>query len=138
MAVYQNPVGLSTAPVANQLSELITCKCRLCKPICVTNSNQPTATVTYTTATPTLNGTTLFIPVTISVSLLSPSNCCNAIPQMFTETFIVAFQGVTALPTAVTVESVGIKQNLSCIKNGKAFGYVINDSITITITPAAA
>lgn len=133
MSVFQSPVGLSDAPVANQLSEMVTFKERLCQPICVNNNNQPSATVSYTYGTPILNGTTVFIPIIASIQLLSPSNCCKAIPQMFTERFTVAFQGRTTLPTSVTIESVGTDESIACVKNGKAYGFVINDSLTITI-----
>lgn len=133
MSVYLSPVGLSAAPVANQLSVMATFKERLCQPFCADNSNQPSATVTYTAGTATLQGTTVFVPITASIQLLSPSSCCKAIPQMFTEKFIVAFQGRTTLPTSIAIESVGTEQAISCIKNGKAYGYNINDSITVTI-----
>lgn len=139
MAVYQSPVGLSGAPVANQLSEMVTFKERLCEPICVNNNNQPSATVSYTYGEPVLDGTTVFIPIVASIQLLSPSSsCCKAIPQMFTERFTVAFQGRTTLPTSVTIQSVGTNQGISCVKNGKAYGYVINDSITVTIGASSA
>lgn len=138
MSVYLSPVGLSAAPVANQLSVMASFKEKLCQPVCVGSSNQPSATVTYTAGTATLQGTTVFVPITASIQLLSPSNCCKAIPQMFTEKFIVAFQGRTTLPTSVTIESVGTEQALACVKCGKAYGYLVNDSITVTIGAAAA
>lgn len=133
MSVHLSPVGLSGAPVANQLSVQATYKERLCVPICVNNQNQPNATVSYTYGEPVLNGTTVFIPIIASIQLLSPSNCCKAVPQMFTERFTVSFQGRTTLPTSVTIQSVGINQGIACVNNGKAYGYAINDSLTVTI-----
>lgn len=133
MSVYLSPVGLSGAPVANQLSVMATFKEKLCEPFCVNNSNQPSATVTYTAGVATLQGTTVFIPITASIQLLTPGNCCKAVPQMFTEKFVVAFQGRTTLPTSIAIQSVGTEQAVSCVKNGKAYGYNINDSITVTI-----
>lgn len=133
MSVYLSPVGLSGAPVANQLSAMASFKERLCQPICASSSNQPSATVSYTAGAATLQGSTVFIPVTASIQLLTPGECCKATPQMFTEKFIVAFQGRTTLPTSVTIQSVGTNQGVACIKNGKAYSYVINDSITVTI-----
>lgn len=139
MSVYLSPVGLSAAPVANQLSAMATFKEKLCQPFCAGSSNQPSATVSYTAGTATLQGTTVFVPITASIQLLTPGNCCKAIPQMFTETFTVAFQGRTTLPTSVTVASVGTEQSVACVdKFGKAHGYIINDSITVTIGAAAA
>ena len=140
MSVHLSPVGLSGTPVANQLSVMVTFKEKLCEPICANNSNQPFATVSYTAGDPVLNGTTVFVPIVASIQLLSPSNnCCKATPQMFTERFMVAFQGRTTIPTqAPTIESVGTYQIISCVKNGKAYGYTINDSLTISIGAAAA
>lgn len=139
MSVSISPVGLSGAPVANQLSALVTMREKLCKPICVDNNTQPNATVSYVAGQATLNGTTVFIPVVASIQLLSPSpGCCQAIPQMFTERFTVAFQGRTTLPTSVTIESVGTSQGIACVSNGVARGYVINDSIQVTIGAASS
>ena len=134
MSVYQNPVGLSGAPVANQLSVMLTFKEKLCKPICVNNNNQPIASVSYSVGVPTLDGTTVFVPVVASIRLIAPGNCCEANQQLFTERFKVAFQGRTTLPTTTPViTSVGTDQSIACVKNGKAYGYVINDSVTISI-----
>ena len=139
MSVYLSPVGLSGAPVANQLSVMASFKEKLCQPFCANGSNQPSATVNYTAGPATLQGTTVFVPVTASIQLLTPGNCCKAIPQMFTEKFIVAFQGRTTLPTSVTIESVGTEQGVACVnKKGEAYAFLINDSITVTIGAAAA
>lgn len=134
MSVYLSPVGLAAAPVANQLSVMVTFKERLCKSFCANNTSKPNAFVTYTAGTATLNGTTVFVPITAQILVLSPSNCCEAVPQMSTQTFVVAFQGRTALPTSVTIESVGTNQSVACVKQGKAYNYVINDSITVALT----
>lgn len=134
MAVYQSPVGLATAPVANQLSEMVTFKERLCNPICVVNNNQPFATVSYTAGTPTLDGTTVFVPIIAQIQITAPSNCCEAQKLLYTERFKVAFQGRTTLPTTPPViTSLGTDQSLACVKKGRAYGYIINDSITVSI-----
>lgn len=134
MAVYQNPVGLAAAPVNNQLSEMVTFKERLCTPICAVNSNQPIGTVSYTAGQSVLNGTTVFVPIEAQIQLTVPTGCCKAEQQLITERFTVAFQGRTTLPTSEPViTSVGTSQGLSCVRNGKAYGYVINDSITVSI-----
>lgn len=133
-----SPVGLAAAPVANQLSLLATFREKLCQPFCIDSSVQPFATVEYATGTPVLNGTTVFVPVTARLTVVTPGCGCNAKTQLFTEQFYVAFQGQTAVPTSVTVTSVGRIQGGSCVKCGKAFSYSVNDSLTITITPPAA
>lgn len=131
--VTLSPVGLAAAPVANQVSFLATFKERLCKAFCITSSVQPQVSVSYTTGQASLNGTTVFIPITAVVTVVTPGCGCEAKTQLFTENFVVAFQGQTALPTTVTVSSVGRIQGGSCVKCGRAFAYTINDSLVVTI-----
>lgn len=127
-------MGLAAAPVANQLSVLVTYREKLCRPFCIDSSIQPLATVVYTTGQAVLDGTTVFIPITARITVVTGCGC-NAKTQLFTEQFYVAFVGQTALPSSVTLTSVGRLQNGSCVKCGKAFAYSINDSLTVTIVP---
>lgn len=141
MAVYLSPVGLAAAPVANQLSTLATFKERLCWKYSVNATTQPSATVTYTTGTPRLNETTVFIPIMATITITTPSCSCGCNPhvQVFTENFEVAFQGQTAVPTAVALAVVGTDRFASCVNTcGIASAYTINESLTVTITPPAA
>lgn len=131
-----SPVGLATTSlVANQLSALITFREKLCHPFCIDSSIQPLATLEYTAGTPVLNGTTVFVPITARITIVTKGCGCNAKTQLFTEQFYVAFQGQTAVPTSVAIESVGRLQGGSCVKCGCAYAYSINDSVTVTITP---
>ena len=132
-----SPVGLAAAPVANQLSILATFREKLCHPFCISSSIQPLATVQYSSGTPVLNGTTVFVPITARLTVVTGSGC-NAKTQLFTEQFYVAFQGQTGVPTAVTITSVGQLQGGSCVQCGCAHAYSVNDSLTITITPLTA
>lgn len=134
--VFLSPVGLAAAATNNSVSLLATYKENLCKVICAVSSNQPSATVTYTTEAPILNGTTVFVPVVAKVVISLPG-CCGG-TQVIPERFMVAFQGQTALPTAVTVTSVGTQQGLFKINCGKSRCYAVNDSLTVAITPPAA
>ena len=141
MAVYLSPVGLSAAPVANQLAVLATYKEALCWKFSVNATNQPQVVVTYTTGTPKLVETTVFVPITAQITVTTPSNNCGCNPhvQVFSETFEVAFQGQTGVPTAVNVDVVGTDRFPSRVNAcGIAAAYTVNDSLTITITPAAA
>lgn len=140
MAVTISPVGLAAAPVANELSLMVTYKERLCRPYCTDSTIQPQVSVVYTTGTPRLVDTTVFIPVQVVITIVTQVNkCgCNAHTQLFTENFVVAFQGQTALPTAVTLTNVGRDEFGSNVNCGCAHSYTINDSITVTITPPAA
>lgn len=128
-----SPVGLAAAPVANQLSILATYREKLCHPYCITSSVQPTAKVEYSSGTPVLNGTTVFVPITARVTIVTPGCGCNAKTQLCTENFYVAFQGQTTVPTRVTITSVGRIQGGSCVTCGKASAYYVNDSLTIAI-----
>lgn len=140
MAVTIAPVGLAAAPVANTAAFLATYKEKLCRPYCVDSTIQPQVSVVYTTGTPRLNGTTVYVPVTATITIVTQTNrCgCNAHTQLFTENFVVAFQGQTGLPTAVTLTNEGRDAFGSCVNCGLAYTYTINDSLTLAITPAAA
>ena len=140
MVVSISPVGLAAAPVANTLAIMATYKERLCRPFCIDSTIQPQVSVVYTTGTPRLVDTTVFIPVQVVITIVTQVNkCgCNAHTQLFTENFVVAFQGQTALPTAVTLTNVGRDEFGSNVNCGCAHSYTINDSITVTITPPAA
>lgn len=135
--VRLSPVGLAAAPVANQLSVLATFREKLCHPFCIDSSVQPLATLVYSTGTPVLNGTTVFVPVTARITIVTGSGC-NTKTQLFTEQFYVAFQGQTAVPTSVVITSVGRVQGGACVQCGCAHAYSINDSLTIAITPPTA
>lgn len=132
------PVGLAAAPVANQLAIHVNLRKKLCQPYCIDSSIQPFASVEYTAGTPILNGTTVFVPITARATITVPGCGCYSKPQLLTEQFYVAFQGQTAVPTApVEIEVVGRVQNGADVECGCAHSYSINDSLTITIAPAA-
>lgn len=135
--VTLSPVGLAAAPVANQVSLLATFKEKLCRCVCSTSSNQPQATVTYKNETPVLDGTTVFVPIVATITIVTPGCSCNATTQVINERFVVAFQGSTTLPASVTITSLGMTQGLIKIVCGKSNCYAINSSLTVSI-PAAA
>lgn len=140
MAVTISPVGLTAAPVANTAAIMATYKERLCRPFCVDSTIQPQVSVVYTTGTPRLNGTTVFIPVRAVITVVTQgSSCgCDAHTQLFTEDFVVAFQGRTTVPTTVTLTNVGRNQFGSDVRCGCAHSYTINDSLTIAVSAPTA
>ncbi len=138
MAVYLSPVGANVAPAANQLRVLAVMKEKLCKQYCVDSTVQPQTTVTYKNGTPRLVGTTIFIPITATISVVVPVGCCGAHTQVFTETFVVAFQGYSGLPTTITVTNLGRDIQPSCVRCGCAQGVTVNDSLLIAIVAPAA
>lgn len=134
--VTLSPVGLAAAPVANQVAFLAAFKEKLCRCVCATSSNQPQATVTYRNETPTLNGTTVFVPIVATITIVTPGCGCNATTQVINERFVVAFQGRTTLPASVTIAQLGITQGLIKVVCGKSNCYAINSSLTVTIPTA--
>ena len=138
MAVYLSPAGLAAAPVANQLAILATYKERLCKSYCIDSTVQPQVSATYKTGTTRFVGETVFIPIRVVITVVTQQSCCRANTQLFTEDYVVAFRGQTALPTAVNVSVPDRDVQPSCVQCGKANGININDSLLITITPPAA
>ena len=135
MAVFLSPVGLASAAVANSLNVLATFKEKLCRCVCSTSTDQPNATTTYRYETPVLQGATVFIPIVATITITTPSCGCQAVTQVITERFTVAFFGQTALPTAVTITQEGLTQGLYKIVCGKSNCYAIHEGLTITITP---
>lgn len=131
--IYISPVGLAAAAVANQLPLLVNYKEKLCRAIYVNSTAQPQVTIVYTHGTPTLNGSTVFVPITAVITIVTPGCGCKATTQLFTEKFVAAFQGQTAVPTTITITTVGRKQELSNLTCGRAHSVTIDDSITVTI-----
>ena len=139
MAIYLSPVGASVAPAANQLSVLAVFKEKLCRAYCVDSTVQPQTTLVYKVGTTRLVGTTIFVPITATITVVTPCGCCNANTQIFTETFVLAFQGYSGLPTVgPTITSLGRDVQPSCVKCGCAHGVTVNDSLLITLTAPAA
>lgn len=134
------PVGLAAAPVANQATLGLNFRESLCKPYCITSSIQPFASVTYSAGPATIDGTTVFVPITARVQITVPGDCpCDSEPQLFTEQFYVMFPGQTALPTNVEInDALGQTQNGADVECGCAHTYSINQPITVTITPGTA
>ena len=135
MAVTISPIGLAPAPVANVSNIMATYKAKLSRPYCIDSTIQPHVSVFYTTCTPRLSDTTVFVPVRAIITIVTQVNkCgCNAHTQIFTEDFVVAFQGRTALPTTVTLDNLGRDAFGSNVNCGRAYIYTINDSISITL-----
>lgn len=135
MAVYLAPVGLSAAQVANRVSLLAIYKERLCRRVCANATNHPEAFVTYQHGSPVLNGTTVFVPVTATVTIVTPGCGCAATTQVITEKFEAAFQEQSTLPTSIVIAAEGQTQELANISCGSSNCLAIYSSITVTITP---
>lgn len=128
MSVLLSPAGLATtALTANQLSATASFKEKLRNNVCACAGSNIPVTVSYAYGQPTLVGNTVFVPITATI--VFPSNCNNNC--RFVENFDVSFQGQTALPASVDINSVGRVTHI----NGKCL--LINDSITIALVAAA-
>ena len=133
MSVTVSPTGLAAAPTANQLSAMASYREKLCIPAC---SNMAAASslpvsIQYTYGPPILSGSTVFVPITATITIPRWGSCQNN-PQRIIEQFDVAFQGQTAVPESVDINSVGrlVHAQGKCI--------LINDSITVALVAAAA
>ena len=135
MAVYLAPVGLTTAQVPNRVSLLAIFKERLCRRICENSTNKPEAFVTYQQGTPILNGTTVFVPITATVTIVTPGCGCAATTQVITEQFMAAFQEQSTLPTSIVIATEGQTQQLANVSCGSSNCLAIYSSLTVTITP---
>ena len=122
-------------PVATATSQelLVEITEQVCRPYCV-GSNQPAATVAFSTGTPTLiNGNTI-VPVTATVTIVSPSpkSCGCAHTQVIAERFDLAFEStgtntVTLAPgTTVNV----VPANIKCCQ---AHAVKLTTTLTATI-----
>ena len=133
-----SPVGLSAAATANQLAFLAVITERFCNyTYCTDSTTQPQVVVQYTAGTARLEGTTLFVPIKATVQVELPGCCNNAITKLYNENIVVAFQGITALPSAITIANLGQDVQPAYVNCGRSHGITIYDSLTVTITPAA-
>ena len=137
MAVYLSPVGLSTAQVANRVSLLATYKERLCRRVCANSTNQPESFVTYQHGTPILKGTTVFVPIIATVTIVTPGCGCAATTQVITERFMAAFQEQSTLPTSIVIATEGQTNELANVSCGSSNCLAVYSSLTVTITPGA-
>lgn len=135
MSFTLSPVGLANAPIANQVSFLATFKEKLCRPFCIDSTIQPQVTLTYSLGTNRLVDSTVFVPVTAVITVVTPNSCgCDSSIKLYTETFDVAFQGRNSLPATTTIKSMGRVMGGSNIKCGRAYSYTINDSLIVSIS----
>lgn len=135
MAVYLAPVGLTTAQVPNRVSLLAIFKERLCRRVCANSTNQPESFVTYQHGTPILNGTTVFVPIIATVTIVTPGCGCAATTQVITERFMAALQEQSTLPTSIVISTEGQTNELANVSCGSSNCLAVYSSLTVTITP---
>lgn len=134
MSVYINPIGVATAAAVNTIPFMAIFKERLCNGICNNSDIATQVNVSYEVGTATLKGTTVFVPITATISVIY-SNCnSNAITKSYSERFVLAFQGQTALPTSVTLTRNGQYNQFLDVRCGKAYRINVNDSVLAILT----
>ena len=128
-----NPVGLSSTLAASGekiTSDKLRIEVELTEKFCGTgrgSSISPQTALFYTPGTPTIVGSTLFIPITATMTIITPRNN-RAITQVFSEEFTVAFQNRDTVPGKVIIESEG---HLEGVKGKCKYSY--NDSLLIIL-----
>ena len=123
----------SSTSAASQMPLLVTFKEKLSTPVCSNSKMLPQVSVSYSAGAPRLVEKTTFVPVSALVSVTSRGCKCKACTQLFTENFVVAFQGFLRKPESISISSAGKMAECSHVKNGKAFGCMICDSLTVEI-----
>lgn len=84
-----------------------------------------------------INGTTVFVPIIATVTIVTPGCGCQATTQVIVEEFMATFQGQTGLPTNVILTTEGQTQKLANVQCGSSNCLAIYSSLAVTITPAA-
>lgn len=132
-----SPAALDAAPVPNTVALLVTVTERLCQCACANASIVPNAELSFVAGSPVLKETTVFVPVTVNMTVVAPSCKRKASTQLLQEKFIVAFRGQTALPASVELTTEGTMQGLTNIKCGKSNTIAANTLLVATLTPEA-
>lgn len=135
------PISVAS-PSASSNSLLVQVKESLCQAFNVISSIQPQSNITFTAGTATTEAVTSgstttyrsILPITVTGSIVyQPKGTCRTVTKLFTETFSVAFGGLSSAPTNFTITT-GIQTrepaNIKCCN--RAYGYIINTAITIT------
>lgn len=123
-------------PVSTATSQefLIEIKEKLCKQYCTNSTRKPVATVAFSTGeVRVLNGNAI-VPVTATVTVLLPlSDKCGCVaPEVFTETFDVAFAATaTNVPTLTPGAETTVEG--AFVTCGKARGIELTTSLTVAL-----
>lgn len=135
------PIPMGTASVSS-ISFLVQLKENLCQAYNINSSVQPQSNVTFTAGKATIQpfptgGATVYnamVPITATGTITYvPKGTCRAVTKLFTETFTVAFSGLTTSPTSFNIaigQQTKEPANIKCC--GRAYGYTINTAINVT------
>lgn len=131
------PAGVNTTtPPANSISINATIKEKLCRQYCVNSTVKPQIYIEYVKGVPELNGTTVFVPISVVITIIVPgeNSNINAVTRLYTENFTLAFQGQTSVPTTITIKDLGRSSEGTDIICCKARTYTIHESLLVSIS----
>ena len=135
-AIATTAISEATGAASQEFAVLVNEK--LCRKVCVNQSIQPTANVTYTVDSVTTIDTTTFVRIKASgVLTYVPKGCngCQALTQSFIEytTIIFSNSAATAAPTISLNQgtSHGYLANICCMT---ASNYEVATDVTVTAT----
>ena len=135
-AIATTAISTATGTASQEFASLVNEK--LCRKVCVNQSIQPSANVTYTIDSITTIDTTTFVRIKATgVLTYVPKGCngCQTLTQSFTEytTIIFSNSAATAAPTVSLNQgtSRGYLANIYCMS---ASNYEIATDVTVTAT----
>ena len=135
-AIATTAISTATGTASQEFAGLVNEK--LCRKVCVNQSIQPSASVTYTIDSITTIDTTTFVRIKATgVLTYVPKGCngCQTLTQSFTEYTTIIFSN-SAAPAAPTIllnqgTSRGYLANICCMT---ASNYEVATDVTVTAT----
>lgn len=135
-SIATTAISTATGTASQEFAGLVNEK--LCRKVCVNQSFQPTASVTYSIDSVTTIDTTTFVRIKVSgILTYVPKGCngCQTLTQSFTEytTVIFSNSAATAAPTVSLNQgtSRGYLANVYCLA---ASNYEVATDVTVTAT----
>lgn len=130
--IQLNPISIA-ATSQEYLARIVE---NLCQGYCLTDSVQPSGSITYSVTNQNTTGTQTIVTINAAVTITyKPKNCCKSVVKQFNESFEVAFIGAAnAVPTiSITPQTtiVGVA-NVKCCN--RAYGVSLSTPITINAT----
>lgn len=121
-------------PVATATSQefLIEMSEHLCRPFCINGGNLPSGTIAFSAGTPVVVNGNAVVTISATATVLAPNSCGCATPQVFTETFDVAF-AETATNAITLTPGTTIRVVPDDIKCCKARGVRLVTTLEVTI-----
>lgn len=135
-AIATTAISTATGTASQEFAGLVNEK--LCRKVCVNQSFQPTASVTYSIDSVTTIDTTTFVRIKVSgILTYVPKGCngCQTLTQSFTEytTIIFSNSAATAAPSVSLTQGTS-RGYLASIYCNTASNYEVATDVTVTAT----